>query len=326
MESSSQPFSYQLLDDDSIRLVTIKTGPWDSVIECEVEVERLQQGKNHFAALSYVWGDSNVRRTICLNGNTCEVTVNLFEGLRQIRESMFEDGTLPQLPIWVDAICINQDDKNEKAKQVPNMHQIYSTAEGVLLWLGVMLIPPDFLKPWIYDERYSWMGFDDEDCPMSEQLRADALERYVVYVRSPMYPIQRLSKRSTGKPRIQQLMNFESTCQWLERVQGYAVLAKTSHEFGFDGSVEGVVYTLVHGRLDPSMEITDLADGGYLPGHVVADTEAIEATLPVQGVYLSQGFLQRGASIWPMEIPQAEFGGSQSFKAVFETLPYVRSL
>ncbi|KAM6510893.1 hypothetical protein FSOLCH5_011339 [Fusarium solani] len=57
-----------------------------------------------------------------LNGNTFEVTVNLFEGLRQIRESMFEHNTLPQLAIWVDAICINQDDKDEKAKQVPNMH------------------------------------------------------------------------------------------------------------------------------------------------------------------------------------------------------------
>ncbi|WAO95833.1 HET domain-containing protein [Fusarium falciforme] len=195
MENSSQPFSYQPLDDDSIRLVTVKPGPWNSIIECEVEIENLRQGKNHFGALSYVWGDSNVRRPIHLNGNTFKVTVNLFEGLRQIRESMFEDNTLPQLPIWVDVTCINQDDKDEKAKQVPNMHQIYSTAEEVLLWLGVMSIPPDFLKPWTYDERYSWMGFGDEDCLMSEELRENALERYVVYIRSPKYSIQRLTLR-----------------------------------------------------------------------------------------------------------------------------------
>jgi hypothetical protein len=52
------------------------------------------------------------------------------------------------------------------------------------------------------------MGFDDEDFPMSEELREDALERYVVYVRSPKYPIQRLSRQPTGKPRKQQLMHF----------------------------------------------------------------------------------------------------------------------
>lgn len=233
MEKPSQPFSYQPLDDDSIRLVTVKPGPWDSTIECELKVENLRQGKNHFGALSYVWGDSNVRRTISLNGDTFEVTVNLFEGLRQIRESMFEDESLPTLPLWIDAICINQDDKDEKAKQVPNMHQIYSTAEEVLLWLGVMPILPDFLKPWTYDERYSWMGFDDEDCPMSEELREDALDRYVVYVRSPKYPIQRLSRQPTGKPRKQQLMHFAVAsalrhCTYFQRLWTVqeAVLAK----------------------------------------------------------------------------------------------------
>ncbi|EEU35571.1 uncharacterized protein NECHADRAFT_86801 [Fusarium vanettenii 77-13-4] len=233
MDTSSETFSYQSLDGDSIRLVTIEPGSWDSIIECRVDVRKLDRGKSRFRALSYVWGDSNIRRAIRLNGDDFEVTVNLFEGLRQIRESMFENGTLSQLPIWVDAICINQGDKDEKAKQVPNMHQIYSTAEEVLLWLGVMPIPPDFLKPWIYNERYSWMGFDDEDCPMSEQLRADALERYIVYVRSPVYPIQRLSKRPTGKPRIQQLMHFAVAsalrhCTYFQRLWTVqeAVLAK----------------------------------------------------------------------------------------------------
>ncbi|KAI8654198.1 hypothetical protein LRP88_01777 [Fusarium phalaenopsidis] len=233
MENSSQPFSYQPLDDDSIRLVTIKSGQWDSIIECEVDIGKLRKGTKRFGALSYVWGDSNVRRTIRLNGNTFEVTVNLFEGLRQIRESIYEDESLPQLPLWVDAICINQDDKDEKAKQVPNMHQIYSTAEEVLLWLGVMPIPPDFLKPWTYDERYSWMGFDDEDCPMSEELREEALERYILYIRSPKYPIQRLSRQPTGKPRKQQLMHFAVAsalrhCTYFQRLWTVqeAVLAK----------------------------------------------------------------------------------------------------
>ncbi|UPK95496.1 hypothetical protein LCI18_006431 [Fusarium solani-melongenae] len=208
MGNSLQRYSYQPLDKDSVRLVTIKRGSWDSIIECEVDVKKLGQGENRFRALSYVWGDSNIRRTIRLNGYKFEVTVNLFEGLRQIRRSIFEDASLHQLPIWIDAICINQDDKEEKAKQVPEMYRIYNTAEQVLLWLGVMPIPSDFLKPWTYDDRYSWIGFDDKDCPMSEQLRKDALERYVKYIRSPEFPIQVLSRQPTGRARKEQLMHF----------------------------------------------------------------------------------------------------------------------
>ncbi|RSL47621.1 hypothetical protein CEP54_013319 [Fusarium duplospermum] len=184
MKNSHRRYAYEPLDEDSIRLITIKPGPWDSIIECEVDTKRLGQGESRFRALSYVWGDSNVRRTIHLNGTEFEVTVNLFDGLRQIRKSMFEDGTLRQLPIWADAICINQEDKEEKAKQVPNMHQIYSTAKEVLLWLGAMPIPPDFLEAYTFGEFRQLLGFRDEDCPMSEELRERFLEAYVMGARS----------------------------------------------------------------------------------------------------------------------------------------------
>ncbi|CAG9990805.1 unnamed protein product [Clonostachys byssicola] len=230
---SPKPFTYQPINDGSIRLVTIRPGPWDSTIECYVEVGNVKEHTRGLMALSYVWGDDSVRRAIRLNDCDFEVTVNLYEGLRQIRESMFVTETLPKLPIWVDAICINQEDIDEKAKQVPKMHQIYSTADEVLVWLGVMPIPPDFLKPWIDDEKYSWLGFDDEDCAMNEELREEALERYVLYTRSPKFPIQRLSRRPTGKPRKQQLIHFAVAaalrhCSYFQRLwtAQEAVLAK----------------------------------------------------------------------------------------------------
>ncbi|KAG5769211.1 hypothetical protein H9Q72_003483 [Fusarium xylarioides] len=43
--------------------------------------------------------------------------------------------TFPTL-LWVDAICINQDDLDERAQQVALMQQIYSRASSVLVWLG----------------------------------------------------------------------------------------------------------------------------------------------------------------------------------------------
>lgn len=39
-------------------------------------------------------------------------------------------------PIWIDAICINQDEE-EKINQISLMNQIYRRAETVWLWLGI---------------------------------------------------------------------------------------------------------------------------------------------------------------------------------------------
>ncbi|KAJ4172025.1 hypothetical protein NW754_007623 [Fusarium falciforme] len=109
---------------------------------------------------------------------------------------MFKDGTLRQLPIWADAICINQDDNEEKAKQIPNMHEIYSTAEEVLLWLGVMPIPPNLVESYFFDDfSRPLLGFSDEDRSMSEELREKALQAYVLYVRCTEFPNPHLDGR-----------------------------------------------------------------------------------------------------------------------------------
>ena len=39
-------------------------------------------------------------------------------------------------PIWIDAVCINQNDDLEKSGQIPLMGEIYSKAAEVLVWLG----------------------------------------------------------------------------------------------------------------------------------------------------------------------------------------------
>ncbi|KDN71775.1 putative heterokaryon incompatibility protein [Colletotrichum sublineola] len=84
-----------------------------------------------FSALSYVWGDPSEKQQIRVSGHEVSVTKNLFDALRHFR--------LPdqELMLWADALCINQDDLEERADQVQLMREIYSRAATVLVWLGL---------------------------------------------------------------------------------------------------------------------------------------------------------------------------------------------
>lgn len=84
-----------------------------------------------FEALSYTWGDPVQSCRIDLDGRKFFVTRNLEIALRYLRYA--ED----ERYLWIDALCINQDDISEKNQQVPKMGQIYQTAAKVVVWLGL---------------------------------------------------------------------------------------------------------------------------------------------------------------------------------------------
>ena len=83
-----------------------------------------------YKALSYVWGDINSKESLVLNGATCLITKNLDIALRHLQH---EDS--PE-PLWVDSLCINQEDNDEKSEQVQRMKSIYESASEVIVWLG----------------------------------------------------------------------------------------------------------------------------------------------------------------------------------------------
>ena len=58
------------------------------------------------------------------------VRPNLEDALRQFRD------TQEDVLLWIDALCINQSDQEEKSRQVARMAEIYSRARDVLIWLG----------------------------------------------------------------------------------------------------------------------------------------------------------------------------------------------
>jgi len=86
-----------------------------------------------YASLSYVWGDESKTCRIIVNGHELKVTRNLEEALR-----VFRDGSEFQsnFGLWADAICINQNDFEERGRQVRKMREIYGKAWTVIAWLG----------------------------------------------------------------------------------------------------------------------------------------------------------------------------------------------
>jgi hypothetical protein len=86
-----------------------------------------------FAALSYVWGDPQDTAHILLNSQKIKVQRGLEMALHAL--SSRADFSA-RYKLWVDAICINQQDDQERARQIGRMKHIYGDARAVIAWIG----------------------------------------------------------------------------------------------------------------------------------------------------------------------------------------------
>jgi hypothetical protein len=84
-----------------------------------------------YTALSYTWGDPTDVRQITVDGKTVEVRKNLWDFLYQ-QSSLISQSKR----FWIDALCIDQSNVNERNHQVNLMKDIYVGAEEVYVWLG----------------------------------------------------------------------------------------------------------------------------------------------------------------------------------------------
>ncbi|KLU86257.1 hypothetical protein MAPG_05273 [Magnaporthiopsis poae ATCC 64411] len=125
--------SYASLPEGSVRLLQLLPSPdAESRIECRLlTFSRLDSQETHpYEALSYVWGDEKAQDPIYINSKERYVTANLFAALSHLRHCFLER------ILWIDAVCINQDDTQEKNHQVQSMAKIYAKARCVIVWLG----------------------------------------------------------------------------------------------------------------------------------------------------------------------------------------------
>ncbi|TVY71201.1 Heterokaryon incompatibility protein 6 OR allele [Lachnellula suecica] len=151
-------YSYVPLEaQNGIRILHLDAGKDDDPIQCRLIPCKLDTA---YEALSYYWGTDEPENEIKIlryegtKGSRSILNIkhqkffirsNLFSALRGLRN--------PETPIvlWIDAICINQEDDDEKKSQVAMMEDIYRRAEKVLIWLGepTNLCPSESAFPFI---------------------------------------------------------------------------------------------------------------------------------------------------------------------------------
>jgi hypothetical protein len=123
---------HPMRNEDSIRLIHLHHSVDDSApITISILRARLSDAKLEYEALSYTWGKQYPKQTVfCRNPpSVLEVTQNCYSALRRLRSDSVRC-------LWIDAICINQNDDNERSAQVRMMDRVFAIASRVIVDLG----------------------------------------------------------------------------------------------------------------------------------------------------------------------------------------------
>ena len=130
-------YQYQPLDTEAecIRLIYMLPAETSTDIRVDIVHTRLtKEDVPKYEALSYAWGESDTPEVIYVGQEgdvTIAVTRSLYQALPHLR---YRD---QRRVLWVDAICVDQQNLKERSLQVERMGDIYSLAERVIVWLGL---------------------------------------------------------------------------------------------------------------------------------------------------------------------------------------------
>ncbi|KAL8707022.1 MAG: hypothetical protein Q9225_007878, partial [Loekoesia sp. 1 TL-2023] len=126
-----EPFHYEgLSNPQNIRLLQLlPAGSQADEVRCSIDQAYLN-GEIQYEALSYTWGDATQRSELYCNGKTLSITPNLGVALRHLRPRT------GSRTLWIDAVCINQANNEEKSQQIALMGEIYARAHQVIAWIG----------------------------------------------------------------------------------------------------------------------------------------------------------------------------------------------
>ncbi|KAK5100735.1 hypothetical protein LTR24_000881 [Lithohypha guttulata] len=114
-----------------IRLLVVSPGSHDTIVACDIKICSLfDEGHPRYEAVSYAWSHVKGEGVILVSGDRTIVPAATEEALRNLRY-LDRPRTL-----WLDAICIDQENTEERNQQVALMHEIYKKTTRTVVWLG----------------------------------------------------------------------------------------------------------------------------------------------------------------------------------------------
>ena len=116
----------------TIRLLDILPGIWADEIQVELREISIDNARNHYTTISYTWGNIEATRQVLITCNNRRVPIS--ENLSTILRRLRQPGC--SVPVWADALCINQIDDTERTHQVGLMGEIYRNSSETIIWLG----------------------------------------------------------------------------------------------------------------------------------------------------------------------------------------------
>ena len=122
-------YQYAPLSPGEIRLLGIQRTLGGALV-CDIYHVRLCDVHDGYEAISYTWGSSQREKRVLVLGKWLAVTQHAYDILYD--RAPWTGWRF----LWMDSVCINQDDNKEKGIQVPMMGEIYRQAARVVVWLG----------------------------------------------------------------------------------------------------------------------------------------------------------------------------------------------
>ena len=155
---SERAYKYTPLAEGEIRVLDLLPGEGKDPIRCHLHPVLIDH-YTEYTALSYTWGNETPNRVIEVDGFFLYITPNLEAALLELRlsaaltrsqaevfqsqienvagrEELIKCLSQGVMRLWVDAICIEQQNHGERATQLKLMHKIYHNANRLLVWLG----------------------------------------------------------------------------------------------------------------------------------------------------------------------------------------------
>ena len=159
------PFTYQPLKENEIRVIEILRGKEHTMVSCIIHHIELGCGEL-YETVSYSWNAEPRDHLILVNGHSFQVSRTLEAALVQFRRDYSRQAELrkfaclellaqskgsivdfaypniseiipPKIVVWIDAVCINQQDLSERSRQISLMGDIYAQSVRLRIWLGV---------------------------------------------------------------------------------------------------------------------------------------------------------------------------------------------